>query len=223
MATLPDLATLEDVQAILQRDLTSAEITNGTRLIGMASGLVRRYTRQNITQVVDDVVVLPGNWSNVLQLPERPVTSVSSVTMNGATMPTTAWRLMDSEKLFIGTGSWQTDYGTMLWGGSALYGPAGSNNGPQATGASWQGPQAQVTVTYTHGYEQVPADVVNVVAGMVALAIASPVGVNMEKIGGYQVAYSRSEGGSMVIQPADKEVLNFYRKRAVSSEIAPLR
>ena len=80
-----------------------------------------------------------------------------------------------------------------------------------------------MTVTYTHGYEQVPADVVNVVAGMVALAIASPVGVNMEKIGGYQVAYSRSEGGSMVIQPADKEVLNFYRKRAVSSEIAPLR
>lgn len=220
--SLPDLATLDDVAAFLQRELTPLEITNGARLITMASGLVRRYTRQNITQVVDDVVTMPGNWSNVLDLPQRPVTAVSSVTMNGATMPSTQWRLVD-DRLFVGTGSWQTDYGTMLWGGPALYGPAGSVNGPQATGASWQGPQARVQVTYTHGFAEVPADVTNVVAGMVALAIASPVGVNSEQVGGYKVAYTRSEGGSMAIQPADKEILNFYRKRAVSSEIAPLR
>jgi hypothetical protein len=220
--SLPDLATLDDVVALLQRDLTPSEQTNATRLLGMASSVVRKYVRQDITQTVNDVVTLPGNWSNVLELPQRPVTAVSSVVMNGATLPTTQWRLVDS-RLFIGTGSWQTDYGTMLWGGPALYGPAGSTAGPQATGASWQGPQASVTVTYTHGYAEVPGDVVNVVAGLVALAVASPVGVNMEQVGGYKVQYSRSEGGSMRLTAEDKAALSYLRKRAVSSEVAPLR
>jgi hypothetical protein len=210
------------VAAILQRDLTSQETTNGTRLLGMASDMVRRYTRQQISQTVNDTIVLPGNWDNVLVLPQRPVTNVSSVLINGASPVYQVWRTVD-DTLFMGTGAYQPDFGVLLWGGNALWGPAGSNTGPQATGATWQGPSSQITVTYTHGFAEIPGDIVNVVAGMVALAIASPVGVNMEKIGGYQVAYSRSEGGAMQIQPADKEILNYYRKRAISTSIAPMR
>jgi len=220
--SLPLLATLPDVAAILQRDLTSQETTNGTRLLGMASDMVRRYTRQQISQTVNDTIVLPGNWDNVLVLPQRPVTNVSSVLINGASPVYQVWRTVD-DTLFMGTGAYQPDFGVLLWGGNALWGPAGSNTGPQATGATWQGPSSQITVTYTHGFAEIPGDIVNVVAGMVALAIASPVGVNMEKIGGYQVAYSRSEGGAMQIQPADKEILNYYRKRAISTSIAPMR
>jgi len=219
---LPDLATIEDVVAIIQRDLTPAEQTSATRLIPMASALVRRYTRQNITQTVDDTIVLPGNWDNVLALPQRPVTSVKSVLINGKAPVYQVWRSID-DTLFMGTGAYQPDYGVMLWGGNALWGPAGSNTGPQATGATWQGPQAQITVTYTHGYDEVPGDIVNIVAGMVALAIASPVGVASEQIGGYKVGYNRSEGGSMQLQEADKQTLNYYRKRATSTSIAPLR
>jgi hypothetical protein len=219
--SLSPLATLDDVAAFLQRDLTSQEITYGTRLLSMASDVVRRYCRQNITSSTD-TIVLPGNWDNVLTLPQRPVTNVSSVLINGVSPVYQVYRTVD-DGLFLGTGAYQPDFGVLLWSGNALWGPAGSNTGPQATGATWQGPQSQITVTYTHGYDEVPADIVNVTAGMVALAIASPVGVGMERIGGYQVQYSRGEGGAMTLQPGDKEVLNYYRKRATSTSIAPLR
>lgn len=220
--TLPDLAVLDDVAAILQRDLTTQEQTYASRLITQASAIVRDYTRQTITQVTNDVVTLPGNWSNTLLLPQRPVTSVSSVVINGASAPYTQWTLIENS-LMLGTGSFQPDYGSMLWGGPTLWGPAGSNNGPQATGASWQGPQTQITVTYTHGFATVPAAITNIVAGMVALAVASPVGVNQEKIGGYQVSYTRSEGGSMSIQPSDEKILKKYRITAISADVAPRR
>ena len=219
--SLPDLATVDDVVAIIQRDLSATEQTSAARLIPMASALVRKYCRQTITQQTETVTI-PGNWTHVLELPQRPVTSVASVVINGATAPSTQWKLLDN-RLFLSSGSFQPDYGTMYLGGANLWGPAGSTAGPQATGATWQGPQAQITVTYTHGYAETPADISNVVAGMVALAIASPVGINSEMIGGYKVAYSRSEGGSMTLQPSDKEALSIYRKRAMSSDIAPLR
>lgn len=219
---LPDLCTPDDVAAILQRPLSSLEVTYVSRLITQASAIVRRYTRQTITQVVNDVVTLPGNWGNTLPLPQRPVTSVSSVVINNVTAPSTQWTLTD-DTLFLGTGAYQPDFGVLLWGGNALWGPAGSNTGPQATGATWQGPQAQIAVTYTHGFDEVPGDIVNVVAGLVALAVASPVGVNMEQIGSYKAQYTRSEGGAMSLQDGDKVALAVYRKRAVSSSIAPLR
>jgi hypothetical protein len=218
---LPPLATIEDVAALLQRDLTPAEVTNGVRLLGMASDVVRRYTRQQITQATE-TITLPGNWDNTLVLPQRPITAVSNVLINGATPSYTLWRVLD-DTLFLGTGAYQPDFGVLLWSGNALWGPAGSNSGPQATGATWGGPQAQVTVTYTHGYAEVPGDIVNVTAGLVAIAIASPVGVDQERVGGYQVKYTRSEGGSMALQAGDKEILNYYRKRAISSSIATVR
>lgn len=219
--SLPDLATVDDVVAIIQRDLSATEQTSAARLIPMASAMVRRYTRQNITQATE-TVTLPGNWTHILELPQRPVTSVTSVVINGATSPSTSWKLVDN-RLFLSTGSFQPDYGQMYAGGPNLWGPAGSTGGPQATGATWQGPQAQIVVTYTYGFAEVPADISNIVAGMVALAIASPVGINNEQIGGYKVAYSRSEGGSMMLQDGDKKALDFYRKRAITSDVAPLR
>lgn len=219
--TLPALATLDDVAAIIGRPLTSAEQTNGTRLLDMASGMVRRYTRQTITQVVDDVVTLPGNWGHTLTLPNRPVQSVSSVQFAGATAPTTSYKLVGDD-LFLGTGAFMPDYSGVQWGGSALWGPAGSNNSPQATGATWQGPQAQITVTYTHGYATTPQDIVNEVAGMVALQLSTSVGVQQEKIGGYEVQYLRGQGGGMALTDETKSVLNFYRKRAISSPVRGL-
>jgi hypothetical protein len=220
--TLPALATLDDVAAIIGRPLSTVETTNGTRLLGMASGMVRRYTRQQITQTVDDVIVLPGTWGHVLPLPQRPVQSVKSVLFGNSTAPATAWKLVGDD-LFIGSGSYQPDYGYLNNSQTALWGPAGSVMGPSATGANWQGPQTDVTVTYTHGYAEVPYDIVNEVAGMVALQLSTSVGVQKERIGGYQVDYIRGEGGGMALTDETKKVLNFYRKRSASTSTAALR
>lgn len=219
---MADLATIDDVAALLQRELTPLEITNGNRLLSMASSIVRKYCRQDFDLATNDVIVLPGNWTNVLELPQRPVISVSSVLFTGATSPNTIWKL-DGSRLVFPTGAFMPDYGALVSTGGTLWGPAGSSSGMQASSISWQGPSAQITVTYTHGYAETPGDVTNVVAGMVALAIASPVGVNSETIGSYKVGYVRTEGGAMALQPSDKEALNLYRKRAMTTSIAPLR
>jgi len=221
--SLANFATTDDVAALLQRDLTSAELAWGNRLLTQASDIVRRYTRQTLNFVSNDTIVLPGTWGNTLTLPQRPISAVNSVLINGVA-PTgyTVWKVLD-DTLYISTGAYQPDYGVLLWGGSALYGPAGSNTGPQATGSTWQGPNAHITVNYDHGYSTIPGDITNVTAGLVALAIASPVGVEQERVGNYQVKYTRSETGSMVLQAADKEVLNFYRKRTASPLVAVQR
>ena len=220
--SLSNFATTDDVAALLQRDLTTAELAWANRLLAQASDMVRRYTRQTLNYVANDTVTLPGNWDNTLILPQRPIMAVNSVLINGATPSYQVWKVLD-DTLYISTGAYQPDFGVLLWGGNALWGPAGSNSGPQATGATWQGPQATITINYNHGFATIPGDIVNVTAGLVAMAIASPVGVNEEKVGGYQVKYSRSETGAMRLTDSDKEVLNFYRKRAMSTSIAVQR
>ena len=221
--SLAPLAITDDVAAILGRALTAPELVTATRLIQIASAMVRRYTRQDLTAVAGDVVNLPGTWGHTIMLPQRPVTAVASVVINGATPAFASWKLMFDE-LFIGTGSFQPDYGSSLWGGpSGLWGPAGSATGPQATGASWQGPQASVTVTYDHGYGVIPDDITNEVAGMAALQMSSPVGMAREKVGGYEATYALSPVGGMVLTAETKDVLNFYRKRNASVSITTRR
>lgn len=221
--SLSNFATTDDVAALLQRDLTAQELVWSNRLLTQASDVVRRYTRQTLNFVAGDTVTLPGNWDNILTLPQRPITAVNSVLINGSA-PTSysVWKTLD-DVLYISTGAYQPDFGVLLWGGNALWGPAGSNSGPQATGATWQGPAANITINYDHGYTSIPGDIVNVTAGLVAMAVASPVGVEQEKVGGYQVKYSRSETGAMRLTDSDKEALNFYRKRAISSSVAVQR
>jgi hypothetical protein len=220
--TLPALATIDDVQAIIGRDLTPAQVTAGTRLLDMASGMVRGYTRQTITLTTNDSVTLSGNWTNSLELPERPIQSVSSVTFAGANAPLTTYTLNGSA-LVLGTGSFMPDFGALSWGNANMSGPAGSTVGIQATGPSWMGPTAKITVVYTHGYAEVPQDIVNEVAGMVALQLNAEVGINSEQIGSYKVQYARQGAGGMSLSDETKNVLNLYRRRAMSSEIAPRR
>jgi hypothetical protein len=219
---LAPLATTDDVAATLNRALTANEATYAPRLLALASGMVRRYTRQEITATAGDVVTLSGTWNQTIILPQRPVTAVISVVLNGANPSYNAWKLIHDE-LFIGTGSFQPDYGTSLWGGTGLWGPSGSSQGPQATGATWQGPQAEVVVTYDHGYTTVPDDIVNEVAGMVALQLVSPVGVDSEMVGGYKVAWAKSPVGGMSLTAETKSVLNFYRRRNASVTITARR
>jgi hypothetical protein len=48
-----------------------------------AANLIRSYTGQVLTAVANDSVILPATTTNVLYLPESPVTSITSVTEQG--------------------------------------------------------------------------------------------------------------------------------------------
>ena len=74
--------------------LTLAEFTgddslNGTRgqlLLESASAIIRNHCRQTFDLVEDDEVELRGTARSRLLLPERPVVSVASVTLDGDTL-----------------------------------------------------------------------------------------------------------------------------------------
>ena len=54
--------------------------------LDLASSIIRRFTDQTLSVVVDDVVELEGVSRTTLILPERPVTAVSSVVVDGVTL-----------------------------------------------------------------------------------------------------------------------------------------
>ena len=219
--TLPTLAAQADVESMLGRPLSTQEATYITNQLTLASGLVRGHTRQQISQTTSDVVTLPGNWGQALLLPQFPVTNISSITLNGATMAAGTYQWDRDGNVRLSTGSFQPDYGASLYGGTNnLLGPAGSDSGPLPSGNSWMGPTAVIVVTYDHGYATIPSDIVNMVAGMIALQISAGVGITMEQVGGYKAAYQRSDGGGLSLTYENKKDLRVYRRTAISSSIS---
>lgn len=92
MTVLEPLATPADLAAFTQRD-DIPEATS-TLALKVASGVVRRFTRQAISLVTGDSVDLaprPGP----LTLPQRPVVAVTSVAIDGAAV--TDWTLRGSQ------------------------------------------------------------------------------------------------------------------------------
>ena len=65
---------------------TSVATDRATILLDTATGAIRAYTNQTLSRVTNDGVVLPGNYTGVLELPERPVISVGAVTIDGTTV-----------------------------------------------------------------------------------------------------------------------------------------
>jgi hypothetical protein len=221
---LPALALTTDVEAMFGRALTAIELPYATRLIAIGSALVRRYTRQDISQTLADVITLHGNWDRTLVVPQRPVTNVASVTVNGTPWSSSQFKWNRMGDLTVFSGSFMPDYRSGSFAGinSSLIGPAGSSSpGPNPTGPTWQGPSADVAITYDHGFATNPDEIANIIAGMVATQMATSPGVIREDIGGYRIFYSKSSdsGGGLLLTDEDKKTLDFYRKRTMSASI----
>jgi hypothetical protein len=78
------------------------------------------------------------------------------------------------------------------------------------------GAYTPVTVTYEHGSETIPADVVACVAGMVARTLSiSPdaaAGVTQQSVGPFSQSYATwAVGGQVMMSPAEAKVADYYR------------
>jgi hypothetical protein len=207
------LATVQDLEARLGRDLTPTEANRAETLLGDASALVRSYTRQTFDLVEDDELVLRPVGVE-LRLPQRPVTAVASVAAVGGhdtipDIPLTGWTFdgidivnvdgIDSN-VWVSLPAWWEDHG---------------------------GHPDTYRVVYTHGYATVPPEVVTVVCAMVlrTLTAPSPVeGMVSERIGQYN--YQLQQGGgstgvSVRFTQADKDALIAagYKRRATTVQV----
>jgi hypothetical protein len=139
--------SVNDAQATLLRDLTLAAM--------------RSVTGMTLSEVSDDVVLLPASDSNWLSLPERPASEPTLVEVGGD--PVTDWTF-DTDRLYRSSG-WQA------W--------------DSATGA----PQ-RVRVTYTHGYQTFPDELKRIALQAAGRALINPSGLRSETIGSESYTYA---------------------------------
>jgi len=84
------------------------------------------------------------------------------------------------------------------------------------------GSYSPVIVTYEHGSDDVPADVVAVVAGMVVRTLQIPAdaaaGIQQQAVGPFSQSYaSWAVGRQVLMSPSDIEVANYYREKTFRS------
>jgi len=193
------LATEADLVARLGRDLTPDEQVRVCALLADASAMIRAYTGRDFTLTVDDTAVLRATGATV-RLPQRPVVEVTKVEAIGA--PQTPditladWLFDGIDQIRIGEGNFVINLPEIWW----------DDDGYPGT----------YRVTYTHGYAQVPPDVVAVACAMTLRTLTSPAmvgGVTSETVGPYSY---RSEtpglGLAVTMTDAERRALDRYRQ-----------
>ncbi|MGW1102713.1 hypothetical protein [Streptomyces sp. NPDC002540] len=204
---LPPLATAADLEATGATG-SDAQLEMALR---RASARVRRYTRQDITFVVGDTIDLPGG-GRVLRLPQYPLVVDSG---NPLTVVEVA------------------DFSGIEW--TALQDRDYSRLGNELTrGYPWQAPtrlmgwpynRAQgvwapkVRVTYSHGYAEVPDDILDVVLDLATMNLSNPENLRQVSIDDYQRTFASETIGSASLTNAHKEALRPFRRSAFS--VAP--
>lgn len=155
--------------------------TSALAALETASGLVEAYLGQPVGLVEDDVVTLDGTGARVVLLPAYPVTAVSAVAVDG-----------DPQAEGV-------DY---EWSATGEL---------RRRGGAWPATLRSLSVTYSHGFDPVPAAIVGVVAAVAARIYDTPLSVRQESIGGYSVTYT---GGGVGLQAAEILILERYRRGA---------
>jgi hypothetical protein len=195
--------TVQDIEDFLQIEVDEP---SAQRAIDAATEAIRNYCRQQIDLEEDDAYTFDVAAGQVgLFLPELPVVEVHLV-------------LEDGETLVEGD---DEDY--QLGNHGILY----------RVGAYWAEGIQIVTVTYTHGYEDLPADIVDVCtraasrAYQVGLKSADSDGVPgiaSKSLGDFSVAFQAEQGGGVgegllgasgarMLLLSEKDALNRYRMK----------
>lgn len=197
------LATELDLERRLGRSLTHDEGRRVDALLTDASAAIRAYTAQTITSetTTDRLRIRRGR----VRLPQRPVTDVDAVTDTEGTALSFTW-----------SGSDELDVGLI----DVLYDWAWE---PFRTGTD----SIPVDVTYTHGYLDVPDDIVGVCAGIALRALGqTPTmsGITAESIEGYSYTIgSVGAAGGFGLLPDERTILDRYRRRVSYTDMRYLR
>lgn len=179
---LPPLATTSD---LTQRgiDAGAAEAA----LLGAASDAVRSEAGAAIS-LATSTVRFPTEPSRRIELPARPVHSVTSVLLNGEPV---------------------TDYvvrGSSLW--------------RECRWQRWGDIPGELTVTFTHGWDPVPASIVDLVCSLVAAGVSATTDgydpkrrMSYERIDDYQ--YGLRTGGDEIVSVMElpKRTTDMLRRR----------
>jgi hypothetical protein len=195
-------ATTDDLRVELGiTTFTEDQEARALRRIDGATGAIQRYTRQTIELTSGDVAILTGSWTPALVLPELPVTAVTSVVIDGETLTA------DTDYQFDGQRT--------LWRGDAVHDWSDWPwRYPRPHECHWGGPETKITVTYSHGFDPVPPEVVEICVAMALRGWDTPTGATSETIGSWSASYGTSvAGGAVSMTREERRILNELRRR----------
>ena len=86
---MADFATAAELETFTGGLIT--DTPRATALLGYASAWIRKYTGQTLSQVAGDTVIFGESPANVLYLPQRPVTAVTSILVDSVATTSFVW------------------------------------------------------------------------------------------------------------------------------------
>ena len=181
------IITEQDLTDYIGRDVS--DDAGALFAVDAANQVVTTLTEQDF-EPATSIVSLDGTGTDTLLLPQRPVSTVGTVTVNGEAETdftfTTEGRLIRTSEDAPSYATWsRTEVSSAYW-------PAGRQN---------------VTVTYEHG-GTVPNDV-RMVALMIAYRMVSQGGASQEQVGGVTKRYAVA---STDLTAGEKAILHKYRR-----------
>jgi hypothetical protein len=209
---LPSFATPEQLQAYVP-GVTVPE-TSAVLALRVASAAIRRETRQTLTFVADDTVVLEGG-ERVLALPQRPVvvdddhplTVVEIPDGTGIEVPAV------ENRDFIRQGSelrrGEPLYDLSRYAGWPFHRPLGI----------WAD---RVRVTYSHGFQEaeVPDELVGVCLDLAAATLANPRRLRSEAAGATSVTYTVETFGTGSLTADHRRILRDFKRTVLSVRLS---
>jgi hypothetical protein len=186
--------TTAELAAALQMDIDSIDPETANMLAELACDIVRddlggAGESQQIDFQADDVVTVYGDSGQIVVLPQKPVTAVSSVVVQGRTLDPKEYNWRDNGRLYrvVFAGTEYADMQTWLW-------PFG----------------IPITVTYSHGYDTVPSLVKQVALELAVSAYLNPAMAVTQTAGPYSSTYTAQQVG-MSLSDEQESRLDNYR------------
>ncbi|WP_435209564.1 hypothetical protein [Streptomyces sp. bgisy034] len=203
---LPLLATVDELKDYLQQTLPLAP-GPAQLALRLASAAIRRHTKQTISFVAADEFMIMGG-EQVLKLPQRPVV------VDGDN-PLTVVEIVDGTGLEIPAleGRDFLRYGAELHRGEAL--PTSRLMGwprRRPTGI-WAD---RVRGTYSHGYQEIPDEIVGIALDLAAASMSNPRRIRSESSGAVSVTYTVETFGTGSLTSDHRDMLRDFKRTAFS-------
>lgn len=193
---MASFATVEQFEDFMQ---TSVNEPAAQLALDAATVQIQGETGQHFFRVEDDVITVRGSAGRIF-LPQQPIVEVSAVATRWIGDAATIARTVDLDYV-----RWGNELNWVVGGYVRV------NASPKWNTYGYGWPEF-VTVTYTHGYDPIPADVVMACMQIAAESYSSPDGISYESIDDY--AWRRTEAGTTPAAHALKAIVARYGQRA---------
>jgi hypothetical protein len=195
-------ATVDQLADYLQLKIADGdESAAALQSLSLASAAVRSMARNPIDQTIETDLILDGDGSGTIVLPQFPVLSIAKVETLSADGLT--WTLL----------AYPNDY---RWNSAGiLQRISAADPDVRFSPFVWPDRMGSVRVTYTHGYAVIPEELVSIVLSAAARAFTNPTGLVLESVSGYSARYAPNTHG-IEFTPNELAVLGRFRDVAVA-------